>query len=170
MAVEQHGGRNSARRRVTLVAVAALLVVIGLVSAINAPAGPPRSNKADAYGGPVAPKPTNPKSVSECAKYYGAQSPLPDARECRALAKKNHAMAVCAKKKGAAKVACQKKAKKAFAQEKRSIAKQKAAEKACVDKYTASYNALTPDDPDYDTKSQSISQEYSDCLARARKA
>src|SRR4051794_33202274 len=158
------------RGSLLLVLVAALLIVAGLASAINAPAGPPRSNKADAYGGPVAPKPTNPKSVNECSKYYGAQNPMPEARECRAIAKKNHAMAVCAKKKGAAKVACQKKAKKAFAQEKRSIAKQKSAEKACVDKYTASYNALSPDDPDYDTKSQSISQEYSDCLARARKA
>jgi hypothetical protein len=158
------------RGSVLLIVSAALLIVVGLVSAINAPAGPPRSNKADAYGGPVAPKPTNPKSVNECAKYYGAQNPLPEARECRAIAKKNHALAVCAKKKGAAKTACQKKAKKAFAKEKRAIARQRAAEKACTDKYNADYNALNPDDPDYDTKSQAVSEAFSDCMARARKA
>ena len=158
------------RGSLLLALVAAMLIVVGLVSAINAPAGPPRSNKADAYGGPVAPKPTNPKKVSECSKYYGAQNPLPDARECRAIAKKNHALAICAKKQGAAKTACKKKALAAFAKEKKSIAKQRAAEAACTKKYNADYNALNPDDPDYDSKAQAISQEFSDCMARARKA
>src|SRR3954454_14735602 len=170
MAVEQHGGRNSARRRVTLVAVAALLVVVGLVSAINAPAGPPRSNKADADGGPVVQKPKKPKSVAACNKYYGAQNPLPDAAECRAIAQKNIGLAKCAKKKGAAKRACTKAVNKKFAKTMARVRAQRAAEKACSDKYNMDSQALDPNDPDYDTKSNAVIQTYSNCLKRARGA
>ena len=170
MAVENHGGRNR-RRQFTLVAVAALLIVFGLVSAINAPAGPPRSNKADAYGGPVTPKPKNPKSVAACNKYYGATNPLADARECRAIAHKNVGLARCAKKKSAgARKACAKVVNKAFAKEMAKVAAQRKAEKACSDAYSKNIQALDPNDPDYDTKSQAISQTYTNCLKRARGA
>ena len=164
----EQGGRSNRRRQVTLMLVAAVLVVVGLVSAINAPAGPPRSNKADAYGGPVAPKPTNPKSVSACNKYYGAQNPLADAAECRAIAQKNIGLARCAKKKGAAKTACNKAVKKKFAKAMAKVTAQRKAEKACSDAYSKSIQALDPESSDYDTQSQAISQKYSDCLKRAR--
>src|SRR4051794_6855215 len=109
-------GRN--RRPVILIAVAALLIAVGLVSAISAPGAPPRSNKADAYGGPVTPKPTNPKTIGECNKYYGSANKLADARECQATARRNAALKKCSKKNGAAKAKCQKAAKKRFAKDK----------------------------------------------------
>lgn len=158
------------RRQWTWLTIAALLIVVGLVSAMSAPAGPPRSNKADAYGGPVAPKPTNPKSVAACNKYYGAQNPLADAAQCRAIAQKNIALAKCAKKKGAAKAACTKAAKKKFAKAMAKVTAQRKAEKACSDKYSKDVQALDPNDADYDTKSQALGQTYSDCLKRARGA
>src|SRR3954452_11405854 len=103
--------RGGGHRSFVLLAVAALLVVVGLVSAISAPGAPPRSNKADAYGGPVTPTPTNPKSVAECAKYWGATNNDSEARNCKSIARKNVGLKACAKKKGAAKKACQKKVK-----------------------------------------------------------
>lgn len=151
-----------------MVTVAALLVVVGLVSAMNAPAGPPRSNKADAYGGPVTPKPTNPKSMAACNKYYGAQNPLADAAECRAIAQKNLGLAKCAKKKGAAKTACNKVVKKKFAKAMAKVTAQRKAEKACSESYNKDINALNPDDPNYDTQSQVVAQKYTDCLKHAR--
>lgn len=159
-------GRN--RRPALLIAVAALLIVVGLVSAISAPGAPPRSNKADAYGGPVAPKPTNPKSVAECNKYYGAANNLADARECRAIAKKNAGLKRCAKKKGAARAKCQRAVKKQFAKDKAAVARQRAAEKACTGKYNAAINGLDPEAPDYDTKLQAASEEFNTCMKNAR--
>jgi len=156
------------RRQVTWLTVAALLIVAGLLSAISAPAGPPRSNKADAYGGPVAPKPKNPKSVAACNKYYGATNPLPDAAECRAIAQKNIGLAKCAKKKGAAKTTCNKAVKKKFAKAMAKVTAQRKAEKACTDTYNKDIQALDPSDPDYDTKSQPILTAYTNCLKRAR--
>jgi hypothetical protein len=165
----KHGRRTG--RTFVVLGVAAILVVVGLASAISAPAGPPSSNKADAYGGPVAPKPTNPKSVAECNKYYGAgDNPMPDARECRAIAQKNAGLKKCAKKKGAAKTACQKAVKKKFAKAMAKVKAQRAAEKACTDKYNADYNALNPDDPDYDSKSMAVGEEFTMCMQKARGA
>lgn len=164
----EQGGRRSRHRHVFVLAVAALLIVVGLVSAINAPAGPPRSNKADAYGGPVAPKPTNPKSMAACNKYYGAQNPLADAAECRAIAQKNLGLARCAKKKGAAKRACAKVVNRKFAKAMAKVTAQRKAEKACSTKYSHDIQALDPNSPDYDTQSQQISTDYSACLKRAR--
>ena len=159
-------GRN--RRPALLLVVAALLIVVGLVSAISAPGAPPRSNKADAYGGPVAPKPTNPKSVAECNKYYGAANNLADARECRAIAKKNAGLKRCAKKKGAARAKCQRAVKKQFAKDKAAVARPRAAEKACTGKYNAAINGLDPEAPDYDTKLQAASEEFNTCMKNAR--
>src|SRR4051794_8342322 len=167
MTVDQQG-RMPSRRPVVLIAVAALLIVVGLVSAISAPGAPPRSNKADAYGGPVQPRPTNPKAVSECNKYYGAQNNLADARACRALAKKNAGLKKCAKKKGAARAKCQKAVNKQYAKDKAAIAKQRRAEKACSDTYSTAINNLDFDAPDYDTKSQAAADEFSTCMTKAR--
>src|SRR5689334_13504845 len=160
--------RPGHRRPALLLAVAALLIVVGLVSAMSAPGAPPRSNKADAYGGPVAPKPTNPKAVSECNKYYGPQNNLADARECRAIAKKNAGLKKCAKKKGAARAKCQKAVKKQFAKDKAAVAKQRSAEKACSEKYNSELNAIDPESPDYDTKMQAASDEFNSCMTKAR--
>ena len=151
-----------------LLIAAALLIVVGLVSAISAPGAPPRSNKADAYGGPVAPKPTNPKAVAECNKYYGAQNNLADARECRATAKHNAALKKCAKKKGAAKAKCQRAANRQYAKDKAAVKKQRAAEKACNDKYRAATNALDPEAPDFNDKLDAAATEFNACMTRAR--
>lgn len=164
------GSGQTNRRRALVLVVGTLLVVVGLVSAISAPAGPVRSNKVDAYGGPVPTKPTKPKSVSECDKYYGASNDLADARECRAIAKKNAGLAKCNKKKGAAKAKCQKAVKKKFAAEMKKVNAQRKAEKACTDKNRADYNALDPEDPEFDSKSQAINDAYSACMKKARGA
>jgi hypothetical protein len=156
------------RRPALLLAAAALLIVVGLVSAISAPGAPPRSNKADAYGGPVAPKPKNPKSVAACNKYYGSGNNLADARECRAIAHKNIGLAKCNKKKGSARSKCVKAVNKKFAKEKAAVARQRAAEKACSEKYNATFNSLDPDAPDYDTKLQAASEEFNNCMTKAR--
>jgi hypothetical protein len=161
-------GSSANRRPVVLLAVAALLIVVGLVSAINAPGAPPRSNKADAYGGPVQPKPTNPSAVAQCNKYYGAANNLADARECRAIAQKNAGLKKCAKKKGSAKAKCVKAVNKKFAKQKAAVAKQRKAEKACSDKYSAAINALDPEAPDYNDKSEAAGTEFTACMERAR--
>jgi hypothetical protein len=162
--VDSHGRKRPA----LLLAVAALLIVVGLVSAMSAPGAPPQSNKADAYGGPVTPRPTNPKSVSDCNKYFGSGNNLADARECRAIAKKNVGLKKCAKKTGRARAACNKAVKKRFAKDKAAVAKQRRAEKACSDAYNAKTNALDPEASDYDTKLQAASEEFNDCMTRAR--
>lgn len=151
-----------------LLIVAALLIVVGLVSAMSAPGAPPRSNKADAYGGPVQPKPTNPKAVAECNSYYGAGNNLAEPRECRAIAKKNAGLKKCAKKKGLARAKCNKAVKKQFAKDKAAIAKQRAAEKACRDKYSAATNALDPEAPDYFEKVDAAGAEFTACMKRAQ--
>ena len=161
-------GGSTNRRPVVLLTVAALLIVVGLVSAMSAPGAPPRSNKADAYGGPVAPKPKNPKSVAECNKYYGAGNNLAEARECRAIAHKNIGLKKCAKKKGTAKAKCIKAVNKKFAKEKAAVGRQRKAEKACSDKYSAAVNALDPEAPDYDQKSQAAGNEFQACMESAR--
>jgi hypothetical protein len=163
--VDSHG-RN--RRPALLLAVAALLIVVGLVSAISAPGAPPRSNKADAYGGPVAPKPKNPKSVAACNKYYGAANNLADARECRAIAHKNIGLAKCNKKSGSARSKCVKAVNKKFAKEKAAVSRQRAAEKACSEKYNSELNAIDPESPDYDTQMQAASEEFNTCMTKAR--
>jgi hypothetical protein len=135
---------------------------------MSAPGAPPRSNKADAYGGPVAPKPKNPKSVAECNKYYGSGNNLADARECRAIAHKNIGLAKCAKKKGSARSKCVKAVNKKFAKEKAAVGRQRSAEKACSEKYNAAINGLDPEAPDYDTKLQAASEEFNACMTKAR--
>jgi hypothetical protein len=162
--VDSHGRQRPA----LLLAVAALLIVVGLVSAISAPGAPPRSNKADAYGGPVAPQPKNPKSVAACNKYYGTGNNSAEARDCRAVAHKNIGLAKCAKKKGSARSKCVKAVNKKFAKEKSAIAKQRAAEKACTQKYNATFQSLDPDAPDYDTKLQAASDEFNTCMKQAQ--
>src|SRR3954465_5672335 len=103
-------GRRDWRRVIFLVAIAAVIASAGLVSAISAPGAGPRSNKADAYGGPVTPTPTNPKTVGEGDKYWGpaSQNPGAERKSCVAIAHKNAALKKCNKKKGAAKAKCQK--------------------------------------------------------------
>src|SRR4051794_41898133 len=113
--------RRGGPRPFVLLAVAALLIVVGLASAISAPGAPPRSNKADAYGGPVTPKPTNPKSVAACNKYYGSQKKPAGARECRAIAQKKAGLKRCAQKKGAPRAQCPKGRKKKVAKGKGGI-------------------------------------------------
>lgn len=159
---------HARRRPALLLTVAALLIVVGLVSAISAPGAPPRSNKADAYGGPVTPQPKNPKSVAACNKYYGSGNNLADARECRAIAHKNIGLSKCAKKKGAAKAKCVKAVNKKYAKEIAAVKKQRAAEKACSEKYNSEFNALDPESPDYDTKLQAASEEFNACMTKAR--
>src|SRR3954451_8229849 len=162
--------RRGGGRPLVLLAVAALLIVSGLVAAISAPGAPPHSNKADAYGGPVTPTPTNPKTVGECNKYWGATNPGSEARNCKAIAKKNAGLKACAKKKGAAKKACQRKVKAAFKKELAAIARMKKAEKACNDTYQAESNALDPDSPDYESKSQASIDKYNACITAAHKS
>jgi hypothetical protein len=166
--MDMNGRRD--RRRITLLAVAALLVVAGLLSAISAPGSAPHSNKADAYGGPVQPRPTNPKSVGECNKYWGtgSQNPGAERKECVAIAHRNAGNKKCAKKKGAAKAKCKKAVKKAFAKEKAAAEAQRKAEKACSDKYSAAIQGLDPDDPDYSSKSQAADQAYETCRKKAQ--
>ena len=108
-------------------ALAATLIIGGLVLAATAPAGPSSNNKVDAYGGPTPVAPTNPKTKAECDKYYTAANQLSDARGCRATAAYNGALKTCAKKKGAKKAACKKAAKSAYAKAKAKVAKQKKA-------------------------------------------
>jgi hypothetical protein len=168
--MEAHGRRDS-RRIATLLAVAGLLVVVGLLSAISAPAGPPRSNKADAYGGPTPTAPTNPKSAGECNKYYGTfNPPAADRRECLALAKRNAGNKRCAKKRGAAKTACKKAVRRNYAKEHAAVLRQQKAENACSKKNFEELNALNPDDPDYEQKSQALNDEYQACRKKATTA
>ena len=133
-----------------LLAVALLLTIVGLVSAINAPAGPPRSNKADGYGGPVQPAPKNPKSVAACNRYYGAGNNSTTARDCRAQAHRNAALAKCNKKHGARR------------------ARQAAAVKACQAKYTSDLAALDPSAEDYDQKVDAAIQADNACIKKAQ--
>ena len=164
-------GMREDRRRVVLVALAALAVIAGLLMALSAPGGPLETNKAHAYGtGPVITKPTNPKSAAECVKYYGAQNKMADARECRALAARNRGFSACAKKKGAAKVACKKSISAKFKREKAAVGRQRKAEKACIAKMMAEQEAVDYNQPDADQKSQAINDEYMQCMERARKA
>src|SRR4051794_28208095 len=106
--------QNARRRKLTLMVVASMLLVVGLVSAMSAPGAAPRSNKADGYGGPTPQKPKNPKSVAACNKYYGPANNLPDARDCRAQAHHNIALAKCKKKSGSARAKCVKAANKKY--------------------------------------------------------
>ncbi len=119
-----------------LAALAAVLVIVGLVLATTAPAGPSANNKVDAYGGPVPQKPTNPKNRAACDKFYSAANKLAEAQGCRATAAYNAAKKACAKKSGAKKAACLKAAKSKFATAKARVAKQAKAEKACQTAYT----------------------------------
>ena len=159
--------RFNRRRPLMLLAVAAMLVVVGLVSAISAPGAPPRSNKADAYGGPVMKQPTNPKSVAVCNKYYGAGNKSAEAKMCRAIAKENVGFRACAKKKGVAKAKCKAAVKKSFAKQKAAINAQQKAEQACSDKYRQETANLDPDAPDYDQKYSAASAEYNACITKA---
>jgi hypothetical protein len=161
---KQPVGRADRRRRTSLGILASLLVIVGLVLAATAPAGPSVSNKLDAYGGPVAPKPTNPTSKAECDKYYGGPAnQTSEVRGCRALAASNRAKKACAKKSGAKKAACLKAAKRAYAKAKAKVATQAKAEAACNAAYVkasdatqAQQSALDVNDPNYDTKVAAI--------------
>ena len=112
-------------------ALAAVLVVVGLVLAPTAPALPSANNKVDAYGGPVPEKPTNPRpggratSTTRPPQAGGAQG----RRATAAYTSKK----ACAKKSGAKKAACLKAAKRKFTAAKAKVAKQAKAEKACQD-------------------------------------
>ena len=151
--------RAGRRRRAVLAALAAALVVVGLVLATTAPAGPSANNKVDAYGGPVPQKPTNPKTRAACDKYYSAANKLAEAQGCRATAAYNVAKKACAKKSGAKKAACLKAAKRKFTAAKAKVAKQAKAEKACQTAYTQAVNgieaqiaALDQNDPNYEAQ------------------
>jgi hypothetical protein len=158
-------------------ALAAVLVIAGLVLATTAPAGPSASNKVDAYGpAPVPKKPTNPKTKAACDKYYQATNQGAEARGCRATAAYNTAKRACAKKSGAKKAACLKKAKA-------KDAKQAKAEKACSTAYTTTANqinqqiaALDPSAPDYDAQYQALQDQLTAasttqaaCIKKAQK-
>jgi hypothetical protein len=142
-----------------LAALAAVLVIVGLVLATTAPAGPSANNKVDAYGGPLPQKPTNPKNRAACDKFYSATNKLAEAQGCRATAAYNVAKKACAKKSGAKKAACLKAAKRKYTAAKAKVAKQAKAEKACQTAYTAALqsiqaqiDALDPNDPNYDAQ------------------
>ena len=161
--MESRSGRG---RRAVLGALAAVLVIVGLVLATTAPAGPSTNNKVDAYGGPVPTKPTNPKTKAACDKYYSAANKLAEAQGCRATAAYNVAKKACAKKSGAKKAACLKAAKRRFSAAKAKVAKQAKAEKACQDAYTktlkdidAQMSALDPNAPDYDAKRAALENQ-----------
>lgn len=165
--MQKFGGFNG-RRPVTLLVAAALLVVVGLVSAIGAPAGPPQSNKAQTYGGPLPTAPKNPQNRAQCDKYYGASNTLPEARDCRALAARNVAMKKCGKKKTRAeKSRCKKAAKKKYARERAAIVRQRAAQKKCQDKHSSDLAALDPNADDYMQRSQAADDEYNRCMKAA---
>ena len=125
-----------------LAALAAVLVIVGLVLATTAPAGPAANNKVDAYGGPVPQKPTNPKNRAACDKFYSATNKLAEAQGCRATAAYNVAKKACAKKSGAKKAACLKAAKRKYTAAKAKVAKQAKAEKACQTAYTAALQSI----------------------------
>jgi hypothetical protein len=175
--------RSGRRRRGVLAALAAVLVIVGLVVATTAPAGPSANNKVDAYGGPVPTKPTNPKTKAACDKYYSAANKLAEAQGCRAIAAYNTAKRACAKKSGAAKAACLRAAKRRFTAAKAKVAKQAKAEKACQDAYTktlkdidAQMAALDPSAPDYDAKRTALEDQQTAagttqqaCLKKAQK-
>ena len=174
----------SGRRRAVLGALAAVLVIVGLVLATTAPAGPSTNNKVDAYGGPVPTKPTNPKNRAACDKFYSATNKLAEAQGCRATAAYNVAKKACAKKSGAKKAACLKAAKRRFAAAKAKVAKQVKAEKACqtayrqaVDAIEAKISALDVNDPNYEAqRAQLEAQENAAgttqqaCLKKAQSA
>ena len=178
--MESRSGRG---RRAVLGALAAVLVIVGLVLATTAPAGPSTNNKVDAYGGPVPTKPTNPKNRAQCDKYYSAANKLAEAQGCRATAAYNVAKKACAKKSGAAKASCIKAAKRKFTAAKAKVAKQAKAEKACQAAYTKTLNAidaqmaaLDPNAPDYDAQRAALEAQQTAagttqqaCLKRAQK-
>jgi hypothetical protein len=175
--------RAGRRRRGVLGVLAAVLVVVGLVLATTAPAGPSTNNKVDAYGGPAPVKPTNPKNKAACDAYYSAANKLAEAQGCRAKAAYNVAKKACAKKSGAKKAACLKAAKRKFTAAKAKVAKQAKAEKACNDAKAKlvsaaqhELDALDPSAPDYDTQSAAIIAKISAatkaadaCLKKAQK-
>ena len=157
------GSRSGRRRRGVLGVLAAMLVIVGLVLATTAPAGPSTNNKVDAYGPPTPAKPTNPKTKAACDKYYTAANKLAEAQGCRATAAYNVAKKACAKKSGAKKAACLKAAKRKFTAAKAKVAKQTKAEKACQDAYTkalsaidAQISALDVNAPDYDAQRSAL--------------
>ena len=144
-------GPRDWRRVIFLVAIAGVIATAGLLAAISAPATSPRSHKADAYGGPVQPTPTNPKTVGECDKYWGTaqQNKGAERKQCVAIAHKNAALKKCNKKKGAAE-------------------QQRRAEKACNDKYSAALKAIDPDAADYGDKSKAADDAYEACRKKAQ--
>ena len=174
---------SGSRRRAVLAALAAVLVIGGLVLATTAPAGPTANNKVDAYGGPVPKKPTNPKTRAACDKYYSAANKLAEAQGCRATAAYNVAKKACAKKSGAKKAACLKAAKSKYSKAKARVAKQAKAEKACQTAYTATLKsidaqmaALDPNAPDYDAQRTALENQQTAagttqqaCLKKAQK-
>jgi len=178
------GSRSDRRSLGVLAVLAAVLVIVGLVVATTAPAGPSVNNKVDAYGAPTPVKPTNPKTKAACDKYYQATNQLSDARGCRAIAAYNTAKRACAKKHGAKRVACFKAAKRAFTKAKARVAKQAKAEKACNTAYSATVDPLTqqlstldPSAPDYDTQYAAIQAQITAasttqqaCIKKAQKA
>jgi hypothetical protein len=175
--------RSGRRRQGVLAALAAVLVIVGLVLATTAPAGPSTNNKVDAYGGPVPTKPTNPKNRAACDKYYSAANKLAEAQGCRATAAYNVAKKACAKKSGAKKAACLKAAKRRFTAAKAKVAKQAKAEKACQAAYTSALKAidaqmaaLDPNAPDYDAQRSALEAQQTAagtqqqaCLKKAQK-
>jgi hypothetical protein len=168
--MEHHSRRNSSRRPFILLAVAALLVATGLVSAMSASGGAPSSNKADAYGGPLPKEPKNPQSRKACDDYYGGpKNQTSTIRECRSKADRNIALKKCKKKSGAAKAKCTKAANNRYAKEHAAHVKQEKAEKACSDKYMKDSDAISPDDPNYSEKMQALSDEQNACVKRSQR-
>ncbi len=161
------GSRSDRRSLGVLAVLAAVLVIVGLVVATTAPAGPSVNNKVDAYGAPTPVKPTNPKTKAACDKYYQATNQLSDARGCRAIAAYNTAKRACAKKHGAKRVAKQAKAEKAC----------NTAYSATVDPLTQQLSTLDSSAPDYDTQYAAIQAQITAasttqqaCIKKAQKA
>jgi hypothetical protein len=161
------GGRAGFRRALLLTA-ATLLVIGGVLLTLSAPGSSPVSNKADAYGSaPVASKPTNPKTKTECTKYYGTIATA-ESLECQAQATRYAALKRCSHKRGAAQRACKKAAAKGYAKSLAKIAAQRKAEKACSEANSAGQSQLNPEDPEYSQKVGQLAATLQACLAKAR--
>jgi hypothetical protein len=152
-----------------LVIAATLLIVGGALLTLSAPNSPLVNNKADAYGTAIPTKPTNPKTKTECTKYYGTTNLTPESRECQAQVTHYSALKRCSKKNSAsARRSCKRAANTAFAKAKTRIAAQRKAEKACNETYTAASTQLNSEDPEYAQKSGALLTSLTSCLKKAR--
>ena len=174
--------RSRRRRRGVLAALAAVLVIVGLVLATTA-RGAVRQQQGRRIWRAGSDQADEPEDQAACDKYYSAANKLAEAQGCRATAAYNVAKKACAKKSGAKKASCLKVAKRTFNAAKAKVAKQAKAEKACQDAYTATLKsidaqmaALDPNAPDYDAQRAALEAQQTAagttqqaCLKKAQK-